>query len=93
MRVGGPLVFYWFDGGRLETRFTRLVDAKEVAFDFAGEMVRFELMEERGGTRVKISHACADKDAVHVAQAWGFLKSNLKAFLEFGVDLRDGNPS
>jgi uncharacterized protein YndB with AHSA1/START domain len=88
-RAEGRLVFTWFSGDRLETRYERLVPDREVAFPFASERVAFELAAEGAGTRLRIVHECGTDDSIHIAQSWGFLKANLKAYLEAGLDLRE----
>lgn len=88
-RLGGRLVLTWFSGDRLETRFESFVPEREVGFPFASERLAFSLSPERNGTRLHIAHGCGSGESIHVAQAWGFLKANLKSTLEAGVDLRE----
>ena len=91
-RLGGRLVFTWFAGGTLETRFTRFEPDHAVAFEFGREHVELELAPEQGGTRFRVRHRCPHAGAIHVAQAWGFLKASLKAYLEAGFDVRGTAP-
>ena len=80
----------WFSGDKVETRFERFAPGVEVSFPFYAEHVSFALSEERGGTRLRIAHLCGTAASIHVGQCWGFLKANLKVFLEMGLDLREG---
>jgi uncharacterized protein YndB with AHSA1/START domain len=87
-RLHGKLVLVWFSGDRLETRFDTFTAGSELSYAFYTERLRFDLVEKNGGTDVAIDHRCGPDAAIHVAQAWGFLKANLKTWVEHGIDLR-----
>jgi len=87
-RAGGRLAMTWFSGDKVETRFEAFKPGEEVSFPFYAEHVTFALSPDKGGTRLRIAHRCG-AEAIHVAQSWGFLKANLKVFLEMGLDLRE----
>jgi len=87
-RAGGRLAMTWFSGDQVETRFETFKPGEEVSFPFYSEHVSFALSPDKGGTRLRIAHRCG-AEAIHVAQSWGFLKANLKVFLEMGLDLRE----
>lgn len=91
-RLGGKLVFTWFSGGTLATRFTGFEADRAVAFEFGREHVELVVEPEQGGTRFRVRHRCPGASAIHVAQAWGFLKASLKAYLEAGFDVRGTAP-
>lgn len=87
-RPGGALTLVWFNDSTMKTRFDTFVEHREVGYAFYTEHLRFTLAPNGEGTDLAIEHRC-DKDAeVHVAQSWGFLKANLKVYLELGKDLR-----
>jgi len=89
-RLHGRLKLVWFNGTSLETSFDEFEQDVAVGYEFGREeRVRFTLTPERGGTLFHVSHQCSQANAIHVAQAWAFLKANLKCWLEHGIDLRD----
>ena len=90
VREGGKIRFTWFDGGALETAFSTLSPDAQVAYRFYDEDLSFHLKDHADGTHLTVTHRCSHKDSVHIAGSWGFLKANLKAFLEKGIDLREG---
>lgn len=92
-RAGGRLLFTWASGEILATRFDRFEPGRAVSFAFGPERVTLEVEPEGGGTRFRVRHECPAADAIHVAQAWGFLKANLKARIEANLDLRTQPPT
>ncbi len=60
----------------------------ELGYPFYSEYLCFSLQDEDAGTVVQIHHHCEADAAIHVAQSWGFLKANLKTWVEHGLDLR-----
>lgn len=89
VRQGGLLTMTWFDGGTMDTRFETVVPGQRVAYPFYGERLEFVLAPHAGGTSLTVKHHCSHADAVHIAGSWGFLKANLKAYLERGMDFRE----
>ncbi|KAF0246063.1 MAG: hypothetical protein FD180_1057 [Planctomycetota bacterium] len=91
---GGLLVFHWFGGSRIETRFGKFVRDVAVDFAFAHERVAFRLAPKGGFVSVRVTHSrvrwSADNipEIVHIAQSWTFLLLNLKCVLESRKDLR-----
>ena len=89
-RPGGRLKLLWFNATSMETTFDVFDPPAAIAFRFGNaERIRFGLTSQRGGTLFHVSHRCGVANAIHVAQAWAFLKANLKSVLEHGIDLRD----
>jgi len=82
-------VLIWFTEHKLETAFGEFTPGRRVAYPFYSEWLSFALVEVNGGTDVNISHRCGADAAIHVAQSWGFLKANLKVWIEHGIDLRE----
>jgi uncharacterized protein YndB with AHSA1/START domain len=87
-RLGGKLKLTWFTDHSMDTAFDVFDPPRKVAYPFYIERVEFELTPENGKTRVLIRHHCTKESEIHVAQSWGFLKANLKTWIEHGIDLR-----
>jgi hypothetical protein len=87
-RLGGRLVLTWFTGSTMNTAFDRFDTGCALGFPFGPERIDFLLAARSSGTDFVVRHACSMLTAVHVAQCWGFLKANLKCWIEHGVDLR-----
>jgi uncharacterized protein YndB with AHSA1/START domain len=85
---GGQLILTWFSGGKMKTKFETCTAGKEVTYPFYTEKLTFLIMEKNNGALVAIRHHCGSDAALHVAQSWGFLKANLKSWVEHGIDLR-----
>ena len=88
--VGGALTLYWFGGGMIQTKFHTMLKDREISYAFYSEHLTFRMKSHQAGAKLEILHECSADAAVHVAQCRGFLKANLKAYLEHGVDLKDG---
>jgi uncharacterized protein YndB with AHSA1/START domain len=88
-KPGGKLVLTWFNDSKMESKFEKFVPNKEVAYPFYIEHLSFTLNEKDGATELLIRHECGQDAALHVSSAWGFLKANLKCYIEKGWDLRD----
>lgn len=94
-RAGGRLVFHWFGGSSIATRFDEFIPGERLAFKFGPEYLTF-LLEERaaaGATCVRVIHdeiaeGTDVEHVVHIAQSWRFLLCSLKAYLEREWDLR-----
>ncbi len=89
-RIGGSIHLDWFPpaSGGMDSRFDLFEQDVELAYPFYSERLHFRLCDENGGTTLDIHHRCSADAAVHVAQSWGFLTANLKAWIEHGFDLR-----
>ncbi len=88
-RLGGRLALTWFTDGTMVTAFDRFVPGRALGFAFGPERIDFMLEAKGAGTIFTVRHACSAQSAIHVAQCWGFLKANLKSWIEHGRDLRD----
>jgi hypothetical protein len=85
------LVFTWFSGyARDAIHEVRARSRGRVRV--RAEHVELVVEPEQGGTRFRVRHRCPGASAIHVAQAWGFLKASLKAYLEAGFDVRGTAP-
>lgn len=98
--VGGRLFFEWLGGDRLETKLLAVKKNREVRFPFGskGEEVRVLFKKVKGGTLCTLEQtgmrtSPKQKIEMHMGckTGWVFFLTNLKAYLEHGVDLRSTN--
>jgi len=89
-RLGGAIELHWFapSSQRMLSRFAIFEANVQLGYAFYSQHLHFRLGEQAAGTKLEIDHACEAAEALHVAQSWGFLKANLKAWMEHGIDLR-----
>jgi uncharacterized protein YndB with AHSA1/START domain len=96
-RSGGRLFFEWLGGDRLETRIIAVKKNRELCFPFGpkGEQVRVHITKSRQGALCTLEQSGmltspGQKIEMHMGckTGWVFFLTNLKAYLEHGVDLR-----
>jgi uncharacterized protein YndB with AHSA1/START domain len=87
-KQGGKLTLTWMNGSKMESSFKTFTPGKEVSYAFYTEQLCFKLEAKDDGTTLTIVHECTAEDVLHVAETWGFLRANLKSWLEHKTDLR-----
>lgn len=96
-RKGGRIYFEWLGGDRFETTVTEIKKNKLVVFPFgsSGEQVRVKIRKSKGGTICTLEQSNMKTSPKHKVGmhlgckvGWTFFLTNLKAWLEHGVDLR-----
>ncbi len=92
-QLGGTIVFHWFNGSTLHTKYSTFILNEEVSFGFGKEFVTFTLGFNDSGVNVRVVHSLIDahdiEGIIHIAQSWKFLLMNLKLFLEYDLDFRN----
>ena len=100
-RKGGRLYFEWIGGDKLETNVILARKPSKFVFPFGGKSVEvaISLSAAKGGTVVELhqynmSTAPKTRVSMHMGckEGWAFFLTNLKAFLEHGIDLRGHDP-
>ncbi len=91
----GKLIFYWFNGSSLESKFDKYIPGKEISFAFGKEYIEvtFEILNE-SKSKVSLLHTVPADSAelsnlIHIAKSWSFLLTNLRSVIEFRNDLRE----
>ncbi len=98
-RPGGKLLLWWSAdtsdrsiSNHCETVFRTFDPPNKVSFLMWESPTSFRIDSVEGKTRLRLTDEGAYGDsAADVARTWGFLMANLKAYLQFGVDLRSPN--
>lgn len=100
-RKGGRLYFEWLGGDKLETKVLAARKPGLLRFPFGshGEEVEVRIKRVPGGSvcelrQSKMKTTPKMKVAMHMGckTGWVFFLTNLKAFLEHGIDLRSHRP-
>ena len=96
-RKNGHLYFEWLAGDKLDTRILAIRRPTKLVFPFGskGEKVAVSIRKKGKGSLVELHQydlKTTPKDRVQMhlgcREGWAFFLTNLKAFLEHGVDLR-----
>lgn len=100
-RAGGRLFYEWLGGDRLEANVIAARKNRELRIPFGpkGEEVRVVFTKIRGGTLCTLEQtgmrtSPKQKIEMHLGckTGWVFFLTNLKAYLEHGLDLRSHDP-
>lgn len=100
-RKGGRLFFEWEGGDKLETTVIYARRPTRFVFPFGGKKVEVAVSFSgvKGGTIVELhqynmSRSPKSKAMMHTGcrEGWAFFLTNLKAYLEHGIDLRGHDP-
>ena len=100
-KKGGRVYFEWLGGDKLETRVLQARKPSLFRFPFGshGEEVEVKIRQVPGGSVCELQQTNMKttprmKVAMHMGckTGWVFFLTNLKAFLEHGVDLRSHDP-
>ena len=95
---GGRVYFEWLGGDKLETRVRAISKNKRFVFPFGsrGEEVTVRLKKAKSGTvcelhQYNIKTSPRQKVEMHMGckEGWVFFLTNLKCYLEHGIDLRN----
>jgi len=99
-RKNGRVFYEWLDGTQMDTKVLRIIKNRFFSFPFGnkGEKVDVRIKKVSGGSLCELSQLNMkttenDKIWMHMGcrEGWTFFLTNLKAFLEHGVDLRNKN--
>ena len=100
-KKNGRLNFEWLGGDKLDTRIIQIRRPNLLVFPFGsnGEKVAIRIRKIATGSLVEL-HQYDMKTtpkyriSMHMGcrEGWAFFMANLKAFLEYGIDLRSHNP-
>ena len=100
-RNNGRLYFEWLAGDKFEARIVSIRKPTRFVFPFGsrGEEVAVGIRKVRGGSVVELHQynmktSPRSKVEMHMncKTGWAFFLTNLKAYLEHGIDLRGHNP-
>jgi uncharacterized protein YndB with AHSA1/START domain len=101
-KKNGAIHFEWLAGDKLDARFLAFEKNKRIMFVFGtkGEQVEVLLKKVTGGTLCELhqfgmSTSPRSKISMHMGcrEGWTFFLTNLKSFLEHGIDLRSHTPT
>ncbi|MEW5794736.1 MAG: SRPBCC domain-containing protein [Candidatus Zixiibacteriota bacterium] len=101
-RRNGRLQWEWLAGDKLDARIIDIKKPGKFVFPFGskGEKVAVTIRKQRRGSLVELHQydmkaSPRDRVQMHLGcrEGWAFFLSNLKAFLEHGVDLRSHDPA
>jgi uncharacterized protein YndB with AHSA1/START domain len=100
-RRNGRICFEWLDGDKLEAQVISITKNQSFTFPFGrrGERVTVKFKKDGKGCvcelrQYNMTTSEKSKWEMHrgCMQGWTFFLTNLKAYLEHGIDLRDHNP-
>ena len=100
-KKGGRLFFAWLGGDKMEAKVLGIRKPSLFHFPFGrkGEQVAVKIAKIRGGSLVTLHQfgmktGARDKVNMHMGckEGWTFFLTNLKSFLEHGIDLRSHDP-
>jgi uncharacterized protein YndB with AHSA1/START domain len=98
----GRIIWEWLGGDKLETKNIDFVPPKKFVFPFGskGEQVAVTIVPDGNGSvcelrQTKMKTDSKSRISMHMGckQGWTFFLTNLKSYLEHGVDLRSHDPS
>lgn len=99
-RKGGRLYFEWLAGDKLETKVKQILKDKKFIFPFGndGTEVSVTFKKDGKGTLCELKQYNMKTDpeskwSMHkgCTQGWTFFLTNLKSYLEHGIDLRSND--
>ena len=100
-KKNGRLYFEWLAGDKMEARVNSIVKNKKFVFPFGskGEEVAVTFKKDGQGCicelrQYNMKTSDTDKWRMHrgCIQGWTFFMTNLKSYLEHGIDLRSHDP-
>jgi len=101
-KKGGRLYFEWLAGDKLEAKVIRIRRPNLLVFPFgsADEQVEVKISKEKGGSLVELHQygmrtTPKYRVSMHLGcqTGWVFFLTNLKCWLEHGIDLRSHDAS
>ena len=100
-KKNGRIYFEWLGGDEMEAKVLGMTENRRFHFPFGkhNEQVEISIKKAPGGSvcelhQFNIRTTPKDKVAMHMGckEGWTFFLTNLKSFLEHGIDLRSHDP-
>jgi uncharacterized protein YndB with AHSA1/START domain len=101
-KKNGAIHFEWLAGDKLDAQFIAFEKNRRILFVFGskGEMVEVSFKRVSGGTLCELHQfgmttSSRSKVSMHMGcrEGWTFFLTNLKSYLEHGIDLRSHTPA
>jgi uncharacterized protein YndB with AHSA1/START domain len=96
LKKGGEYEWTWFGGSKEEGKILGVKKPNKIIFTFAHSICEVEVKKDKRGSLVILRQydiPTGDEEKVNIhlncSCGWTFYLTNLKTYLEFGIDLRE----
>ena len=100
-KKNGRIHFEWLGGDKMDAKVISITKNRQVIIPFGGKGEKVKVVVKKDGKgavcelyQYDMKTSEKDKTAMHMGckQGWTFFLTNLKSYLEHGIDLRSHNP-